>query len=61
MEAVILHGIGSARSRHFHIAGARLNQTGNDFIKGEKTSDIVNINGYIIEGTGYMQTMIFRV
>jgi hypothetical protein len=49
-NAVILTGIGSACSHHFHVVGTRVNPPRNDFIKGEKASDIVNINGYIIEG-----------
>jgi len=49
-NAVILHGIGSARSHHFHVVGTRVNPPRNDFVKDEKASDIVNINGYIIEG-----------
>ena len=49
-NAVILTGIGSARSHHFHVVGTRVNPPRNDFVKGEKASDIVNINGYIVEG-----------
>jgi len=49
-NAVILHGIGSARSHHFHVVGTRVNPPRNDFTKGEKASDIVNINGFIIDG-----------
>jgi len=49
-NAVILNGIGSARSHHFHVVGTRENPPRNDFIKKEKASDIVSINGYIIEG-----------
>jgi len=49
-NAVILCGIGSARSYHFHVVGTRENPPRNDFIKGEKASDIINISGYIIEG-----------
>lgn len=49
-NAVILSGIGSARSHHFHVVGTRENPPRNDFIKGEKASDIIGISGYIIEG-----------
>jgi len=49
-NAVILHGIGSARSHHFHVVGTRVNPPRNDFVKKEKASDIVNINGFIIDG-----------
>jgi len=49
-NAVILMGIGSACSHHFHVVGTRINPPRNDFVKGEKASDIINISGYIIEG-----------
>jgi len=49
-NAVILHGIGSARSYHFHVVGTRVNPPRNYFVKKEKASDIVNINGFIIDG-----------
>ena len=49
-NAVILSGIGSARSHHFHVVGTRQNPPRNDFTKGEKASDIVSISGFIIEG-----------
>jgi len=49
-NAVILCGIGSARSHHFHVVGTRENPPRNDFVKDEKASDIASISGYIIEG-----------
>jgi len=49
-NAVILCGIGSARSHHFHVVGTRENPPRNDFVKGEKASDIAGISGYIVEG-----------
>jgi len=49
-NAVILSGIGSARSHHFHVVGTRQNPPRNDFTKGEKASDIVSISGFVIEG-----------
>ena len=49
-NAVILCGIGSARSHHFHVVGTRENPPRNDFVKAEKASDIIGISGYIIEG-----------
>ena len=49
-NAVILCGIGSAKSHHFHVVGTRENPPRNDFVKGEKASDIASISGYIIEG-----------
>ena len=49
-NAVILSGIGSARSHHFHVVGTRENPPRNDFVKEKKASDIVSINGFIIEG-----------
>ena len=49
-NAVILSGIGSARSHHFHVVGTRENPPRNDFTRGEKASDIVSVSGFIIEG-----------
>jgi len=49
-NAVILCGIGSARSHHFHVVGTRENPPRNDFVKDEQASDIAGISGYIIEG-----------
>jgi predicted DNA-binding protein with PD1-like motif len=49
-NAVILCGIGSARSHHFHVVGTRENPPRNDFVKADKASDIAGISGYIIEG-----------
>jgi predicted DNA-binding protein with PD1-like motif len=49
-NAVILSGVGSARSHHFHVVTTREIPPRNDFTKGEKASDIVNINGFIING-----------
>jgi len=49
-NAVILCGIGSARSYHFHVVGTRENPPRNDFVKGEKASDIASISGFIVEG-----------
>ena len=49
-NAVILCGIGSARSHHFHVVGTRENPPRNDFVKDEQASDITGISGYIIEG-----------
>ena len=49
-NAVILSGIGSARSHHFHVVASRENPPKEDFVKEEKASDIVNISGFIVEG-----------
>jgi len=49
-NAVILCGIGSARSHHYHVVGTRENPPRNDYVKDEKASDIAGISGYIIEG-----------
>ena len=49
-NAVILSGVGSARSHHYHVVASRVNPPANEFIMGEKASDLVNINGFIIDG-----------
>lgn len=49
-NAVIINGIGSAVSHHFHVVGTSVNPPRNDYVKGEKPSDIVNITGFIADG-----------
>ncbi|MCL2478676.1 MAG: DNA-binding protein [Treponema sp.] len=49
-NAVILSGVGSARSHHYHVVASRVVPPLNLFTKGEKASDIVNIDGFIIKG-----------
>ena len=49
-NAVILSATGSARTFHYHVVGTGVIPPRDDFFKGEKASDIVNINGVIIDG-----------
>ena len=49
-NAVIISGTGSATTYHYHVVGTRVNPPRDDFYKGEKSSDIVNINGFVING-----------
>ena len=49
-NAVILSGVGSAKSHHFHVVASRELPPKNEFTEGKKPSDIVNINGFIIDG-----------
>ena len=49
-NAVILSGIGSTVSHHFHVVSSLANPPKIDFTKEEKPSDIVNIDGIIING-----------
>ena len=49
-NAVILSGLGSTQSYHYHVVGIPVIPTRNDFTKCDKASDVVNINGLIIEG-----------
>ena len=49
-NAVILCGLGSARSHHYHVVSTRENPPENVFTKADKASDIVNINGCVING-----------
>jgi predicted DNA-binding protein with PD1-like motif len=50
-NAVILTGIGSVTDYHIHTVGSRSFPTRNIFVKDTTTSaDIVNLNGYIIDG-----------
>jgi len=49
-NAVILCGIGSATSHHFHVVGTPDIPPRNDYVKGEMASDIAGLSGYIIDG-----------
>jgi predicted DNA-binding protein with PD1-like motif len=49
-NAVILSGVGSVTSHHFHVVASPVNPPKEDFVKGEKPADIVNINGFVING-----------
>jgi predicted DNA-binding protein with PD1-like motif len=50
-NAVILSGIGSVRNYHFHIVSNRTFPTKNIFVKDSTApADIVNMNGYVIDG-----------
>jgi len=49
-NAVIISGFGSARTHHYHVVASRENPPENDFIKGDKASDIVDFSGCIING-----------
>ena len=49
-NAIILSGTGSARTYHYHVVGTPVVPPRDDFYKGEKASDIVNINGLIVNG-----------
>lgn len=49
-NAVILSGVGSVISHHYHVVASRVNPPKEDFTKEDKASDIVNINGFVING-----------
>ena len=49
-NAVILSGVGSTTSHHYHVVASANMPPGNIFTKGDKPSDIVSINGIIING-----------
>jgi len=49
-NAVILCGIGSAISYHYHVVGNKELPPRNDFVRGEAPSDIIGITGVILEG-----------
>jgi predicted DNA-binding protein with PD1-like motif len=49
-NAVILSGVGSVVSHHYHVVASSVNPPKEEFIKGDKPADIVNINGMIING-----------
>jgi predicted DNA-binding protein with PD1-like motif len=49
-NAVILCGFGSVRTHHYHVVDSRDIPPENAFIKEDKASDIINVNGCIING-----------
>ncbi|GHU25528.1 hypothetical protein AGMMS50256_00130 [Betaproteobacteria bacterium] len=49
-NAVILSGVGSVVSHHYHVVASSVNPPKEEFTKGDKPADILNINGMIING-----------
>jgi predicted DNA-binding protein with PD1-like motif len=49
-NAVILSGIGSVVSHSYHVVASSVNPPKNEFIRGDRPADIVNINGFVING-----------
>ena len=49
-NALILSGVGSVISHHFHVVASTVNPPKEYFTKGESAADIVNINGAVING-----------
>jgi predicted DNA-binding protein with PD1-like motif len=49
-NAAILSGVGSVSSHHYHVVASSVNPPKEDFTRGDKPADIVNINGFIING-----------
>jgi predicted DNA-binding protein with PD1-like motif len=49
-NAVILSGLGSVVSHSYHVVSSSVNPPKNEFVKGERPADIVNINGFVING-----------
>ena len=49
-NAVILSGFGSVRMHHYHVVISRENPPDNDYIWGNKASDILTVTGSIING-----------
>lgn len=49
-NAVILAGVGSVISHHFHVIASTINPPKEYFSKGDAAADILNLNGMIING-----------
>ncbi|GHV91773.1 hypothetical protein AGMMS50268_22760 [Spirochaetia bacterium] len=49
-NAVILSGVGSVISHSYHVVASSVNPPRNEFVKGDRPADIVNIDGFIING-----------
>lgn len=49
-NAVILAGVGSVISHHYHVVASTTNPPKEYFTKGESAADILNLNGAVING-----------
>ena len=49
-NAVILMGMGSVKSYHYHVVDSAINPPHEFYPKSEQAADIVNINGLVING-----------
>ena len=49
-NAVIISGFGSTVNHHFHVVGTPEIPPENIFVKDDKPSDIINVNGAVING-----------
>jgi len=49
-NAIIIAGTGSTVNHHFHLVASANVPPGNILVKGDKPSDVVNVNGLIING-----------
>ena len=49
-NAVILTGVGSVRSHHYHVVATRENPPLENFTKGDAAADIINISGGVLGG-----------
>lgn len=49
-NAVILEGVGSCTSHHFHVVSSSVNPPKEIYTKAEIPADIVNVNGMVING-----------
>jgi predicted DNA-binding protein with PD1-like motif len=49
-NAIIIAGTGSTVNHHFHVIASANVPPGNLYTKEDKPSDVVNINGFIING-----------
>lgn len=47
-NGVILEGVGSVTSHHFHVVSSSINPPKEIYVKAEAPADIVNINGMVI-------------
>jgi predicted DNA-binding protein with PD1-like motif len=50
VNAVILSGVGSVTGHSYHVVGSSTLPPKNEYIQGEGPADIVNINGFVING-----------
>lgn len=49
-NAIIVSGMGSTVNHHFHVVASPNLPPGNIYVKEEKASDVLNVNGLVING-----------
>jgi predicted DNA-binding protein with PD1-like motif len=49
-NALILNGIGSVSSHHYHVVSSRVNPPNEIFVKADAPADVISLNGLVLDG-----------